>query len=312
MRILLLGGFGFIGTNILKHIDKYYPGKYSVMVFDKFQAHPYGVSFNCIDSVYTGDFADSFSVRSIMKTHKFDLIIHSLSSTVPVTSNNARFDIESNLIPTVELLNMMVEYNQKKIIYISSGGAIYGESDPNCKHKESDEAYPRSSYGIVKLAAEKYLFQYALLYKIQPLVLRLSNPYGSFHYSDKQGITNVAISSAFNNKEFDVWGTGDSLKDYIYIEDFCGILFQLLEKQITNKVINIGSGQVLSLKQILAEIKIIYPQFFWKYTTANIFDITHFELDTSELISIIGEYTFTRFRDGLNLTKLWLENNQTG
>ena len=312
MKVLLLGGFGFIGTNILKHIDKYYPGKYSVVVFDKFPVHPYGESFNCIDSVYTGDFVDSFSVRSIMKTHKFDLIIHSLSSTVPVTSNNARFDIESNLIPTVELLNMMVEYNQKKIIYISSGGAIYGESDSNRKHKESDEAYPRSSYGVVKLAAEKYLFQYALLYQIQPLVLRLSNPYGPFHYSNRQGITNVAISSAYNNKEFEVWGPGDALKDYIYVEDFCGILFKLLEKQITNKVINIGSGQVLSLNEILAEIKILYPQFCWKYTTANIFDIPHFELDTFELRSIIGDYTFTGFRAGLKLIKLWLENNRAG
>ena len=128
MKILLLGGFGFIGTNILKHIDNYYPGQYSVVIFDRLPDHPFGMTFNCVDSVYTGDFADIIFVKSILKAHRFDLIIHSLSTTVPASSNNERFDIESNLIPTVELLNMMVEYNQKKIIFISSGGAIYGDS----------------------------------------------------------------------------------------------------------------------------------------------------------------------------------------
>ncbi len=245
MKILLLGGFGFIGTNILKHIDNYYPGKYSVVIFDRLLVHPFGMTFNCVDSVYTGDFADIVFVKSILKAHRFDLIIHSLSTTVPASSNNERFDIESNLIPTVELLNMMVEYNQKKIIYISSGGAIYGDSTATCKHKESDEAFPRSSYGVVKLAAEKYLFQYSSLYQIQPLVLRLSNLYGPYHNSTRQGIINIALRAAADGSEFNVWGTGKACKDYLYINDFCNILFQLIDKKTVNKILNIGSEQGL-------------------------------------------------------------------
>jgi UDP-glucose 4-epimerase len=160
----------------------------------------------------------------------------------------------------------------------------------------------------VKLAAEKYLFQYASLYNIQPLVLRLSNPYGAYHYSSKQGITNAALRSAFSGTEFNVWGTGDAGKDYIYINDFCDILFQLIYKNITNRILNIGSGQILTLNQIIARIKILYPQFHCKYVDANIFDVSHFELDISELKSIIGSYSFTDFKDGLNCTKLWLED----
>ena len=58
MEILLLGGFGFIGTNILKYIDNYFPGKYSVVIFDRLLVHPFGMTFNCVNSVYTGDFGD--------------------------------------------------------------------------------------------------------------------------------------------------------------------------------------------------------------------------------------------------------------
>lgn len=310
MKIFLLGGWGFIGTNILKYIDRHFANKISVVVFDKFPSHPYGEEFNCVESVFSGNFNDSLLISSILESHKFDHIIHSISSTVPATSYNARFDIESNLIPTVELLNSMVNLDVPNIVFISSGGAIYGKSDLMGKNKESDNNFPLSSYGVVKLAIEKYLFQYASLYQIQPLVLRLSNPFGQYHYSTNQGIINVALRAAYSNNNFEVWGNGEARKDYIYIEDFCDILFQLIKKKITNRVLNIGSGQVLKLNDILSEIKNIYPKFSWEYTSANNFDVSHFELDISNLKTIIGDYKFTGFKDGLSEVKFWLETNK--
>ena len=309
-RILLLGGFGFIGTNILKFIDKYLNDVYSVVVLDKFPVHPYGVSFNCVEKAYGGDFSDTELLESILRAHKFNYIFHSISSTIPATSNNVRFDIESNLIPTVELLDLMVEFKVKDIVFISSGGAIYGEAKAKQKHKESDDTFPRSSYGVVKLAIEKYLFQYSSLYKLRPLVLRLSNPYGKYHYSDKQGIINVALRAAKNSEVFKVWGNGEAQKDYIFIDDFCEILFSLINNKITNKVLNIASGQVLSLNQIVNRIKEIYPSFMWSYTKAGLFDVSHFELDTSEMLNYIGSYNFTDFNDGFTITNQWGCNNE--
>lgn len=305
MNVLLLGGFGFIGTNILKYVDRYFPGKYSFYVFDRYFEHPDGITFECIENVYSGDFKDAMIIRSVLQSHSFDFVIHSLSSTVPTTSINVRFDIESNLIPTIELLDIILENNVKNIIFISSGGAIYGKSEN--KHKESDNNFPLSSYGIVKLAIEKYLFQYASLYQLNPLILRLSNPYGPYHYSNKQGISNVALRAAHNQIEFNVWGNGEAKKDYIYIDDFCNILFRLIDKRVTNKILNVASEQVLSLNEILAEIKTIYPSFLWKYSEASILDIDHFELDISELRTIVDTFNFTSFSKGIKLTKHWLE-----
>jgi len=307
-KILLLGGYGFIGSNVMKYIDANLVGQYKVVVVDKLREHPYKLKFDCIDGVFDGDFSDAIFLKSIFEKHTFDLVIHSLSTTVPASSNNVRFDIESNLIPTVELLNLMVEFAVKDIVYISSGGAIYGMNNATKKHKETDDTFPLSSYGVVKLAIEKYLFQFASLYQIRPLVLRLSNPYGSYHYSTKQGVINVALDAAYTNSKFTVWGNGEARKDYIYIDDFCDILFRLVKNKTKNKVLNIASGEILSLNQIIVKVKELFPTFNYEYIDASKFDISHFELDITELTNLIGIYNFTSFDKGVKLSKEWMLN----
>ena len=264
-KILLLGGFGFIGSNIMRYIDMYHLDKYKVVVFDRIAKHHYMPLNKCVEDVFTGDFCDSNALKTIFKKYKFDFVIHLINTTVPATSKDIRFDIESNLISTIDLLNLMVEYDNKKIVYFSSGGAIYGDLEDGKKHKESDNAMPLSSYGVVKLAIEKYLYQFYRNYGICPTILRLSNTYGPLHYSDKQGVINVAIRAAINNKEFSIWGDGTAKKDYIYIEDVCYVLMKLLENQPVNKIINVGSGKAHTLNSIIENIKNEISDFEWNY-----------------------------------------------
>ena len=126
-NILVLGGFGFIATNILKYIDKNYSDKYSVIVFDRIDHHPHGVICDCVKKVYAGDFSDETNITRIFNENKVDLVLHLLSSTVPATSKNAQYDVESNLIATLKLLGIMEQFNVRDILYLSSGGAIYGD-----------------------------------------------------------------------------------------------------------------------------------------------------------------------------------------
>lgn len=284
--ILLLGGYGFIGTNLMKWVDKLCL-PYRFVVFDKYVQHPAGVQFNCIERAYAGDFADASCIEQIFAENTIDIVLHSLSSTIPLAAGNARYDIESNLLPTLSLLDTMARYQVKDIVFFSSGGAVYGESEEGKPHKETDELYPKSSYGVVKLAIEKYLFLYKNLYGLHPLVLRLSNPYGNYHYSSRQGIINIALRAAQQNKPFTVWGDGIATKDYIFVEDVCDIVFQLLERQITNEVINVASGELLSVNQILEQIKCLYPDFQWEYQPVNVNDVKRVELDTTKLKQIL-------------------------
>jgi UDP-glucose 4-epimerase len=308
--ILLLGGFGFIGTNILKHIDIYQLDSYRFIVFDKFKTHLYDVKFDCLERVYYGDYSNINDIEPIFKENKIDIVLHSLSSTVPSTSDNILYDIESNLIPTIRLLDMMVKYRVQKIVYISSGGAVYGNENPDKKHSETDIEYPISSYGIVKLAIEKYLHYYSNLYNLKILIFRLSNPFGKYHYNTRQGIINVAARSAVFSRPFFIWGNGDTKKDYIFIEDFCDILFKLINPTENFQLLNVGSGQVFSANHIVQTIQEIIPDFNWSCKEKKETDVQMFELDTTKLLSIIGPYCFTPFLAGLKKTLQWLESTK--
>lgn len=306
--VLIVGGFGFLATNIIKYIDEHLSDDYQVVVFDKFAQHPHGVVFSSVKKVYAGDFSDEMFINSIFKENHIDLVIHALSTTVPALSLNARYDIESNLLPTINLFDIMVRHNVNDIVYISSGGAVYGKS-MNLPYREDMDVMPISSYGIVKLTIEKYLHQYSELNGLRSLILRLSNPYGPYHYSMKQGICNVAMRKAFNNETFEVWGTGDARKDYIFVTDFVDILFKLLSKNIFGEVINVGSGEIVTVDRILSNIRKIDGNFKWVNKEASQYDVQHFELDLTKLKNYIGDYSFTKMDDGFDKTYKWLKQS---
>ena len=303
-NVLILGGYGFLGTNIMRYVDEHLRDQYRFIVFDKFDHHTGGVVFDCVEKTYAGDFTDKELLETIFKENAIELVIHSLSTTVPVDSANARYDVETNLLPTLDVLALMVKYGVKDIVYISSGGAVYGTRD-NKAHEESDAVYPISSYGVVKVATEKYMMQYAQLYGLCPLIVRLSNPYGAYHYSMKQGVINIAMTKALRNETLQIWGDGNDKKDYIYVEDFVDILFRLLDKGVSNQIINIGSGTLLSVNEITDAVRELVPDFKATHEAAQQFDASHFELNTDKLRSIIGDYLFTSLKDGLTKTHEW-------
>lgn len=293
--ILLLGGYGFIGTNLIKWAENKNLN-YRFIVFDRFVNHPLGVTADNIIKSYDGDFADRKLIEKIFNENNIDLVIHSLSNTIPLQMGSSIYDVESNLIPTINLLEVMHQYNTQDIIYISSGGAIYGDTRQKNAHLENEDVKPKSSYGVIKLAIEKYLFLYKETYQLRPLILRLSNPYGRYHTSTKQGIINVALKAAQNKKTFTVWGDGTATKDYIFVEDLCEILYALYEQKIHGEVINVASGELLSVNTILNEIKSKYPTFQWNYVDANSNDVQYVALNTQKLNAYIS-MNYTKFYD---------------
>ena len=303
-NILVLGGFGFIGTNILKYIDEFLVAKYDVIVFDRFENHPHGVTFKCVKKVYVGDFSDITLIENIFKGNHVDIVIHLLSSTVPATSSNARYDVESNLVTTLNLLSIMDKYNIHDIVYSSSGGAIYGDYLQKV-HNEEDAVYPKSSYGVVKLAVEKYLLAYSELYGFNSLILRLSNPFGPYHYNPKQGVINIAIRKALNNEKLQIWGDGNGIKDYIYIYDVCDVLFKLIDKGCFTGVFNVASGMALSVNDIVEQIQNEIPTFTVEHIDAALLDVQSFELDITKLRSALKGYKMTPFKDALHETIKW-------
>lgn len=306
--ILLLGGYGFIATNLLKYIDKNFSGQYEVVVFDRIDNHPHGVKFECVKASYAGDFSDETQVEALFKKHKVDMVLHFLSNTVPATSNNSQYDVETNLIPTLKLLGIMDRYGVKDIVYLSSGGAIYGDY-LNKVHNEEDAVYPKSSYGVVKLAIEKYLLSYSELYGFNTLILRLSNPFGRYHYNNKQGIINIAIRKALAGEPLQIWGDGNGIKDYIFIDDVCDIVMRLIIENVQTEVYNVASGLALSVNEIVEAVKKEIPQFTSEHTNALNLDVQSFELDINKLRKRLGGYKMTPFETALKETIEWQIKN---
>lgn len=308
MNILLLGSFGFIGTNIIKFIDGHCQNV-NIVAFDRLPNHlDPNVTFESVTKVYAGDFSDEYLLEKVLGENKIDLVIHSLSASVPSLSQDNEFDIRYNVLPTIKLLNQMVAHGVKDIAFISSGGAIYGDHYVNkAGHIEDEVLFPKSAYGVSKLVIEKYLYLYGVQHGVRSLVLRLSNPYGPYHYSQKQGIINIALERAIDGKPFDIWGDGNGRKDYIYIEDFCAVLMKLIEtwrEQYT--VVNVGSGVLLSVNEIVGVIKEkVNNDFTWTYKNANILDVQDFRLSLSKLSEFIGNFQYTGIEDGIIKTQKW-------
>jgi UDP-glucose 4-epimerase len=304
--ILLLGGTGFIGRNIIDYVinnEEFSTYRFVVLSRD-FQR-------DTIDSVVyvSGDYADKNVLISLFSKWNFTKVFHCATSTTPLSSgNNILCDINGNLIATIGLLDIMKDFGCKSIVYLSSGGAVYGE-----KHlkmiSENEICDPLSSYGVVKLTIENYLRLYQKQFGINYLILRVSNPFGRFHVSEKQGVVNIAIRRVLRGEKIEVWGDGNQSKDYIFVDDLVKIIFQFVKKDIINKTINVGSGETHQLNRILNTIKIYLPNLEVDYVASKTTDVKEFCLDISLLKSLV-DFEFTEFEVAIKKTISWEKSKE--
>lgn len=280
-KILLIGGYGFLGNNILNWIDEN-TKEVEVTVISSIRTQANHLKFSCVKEELFGDFGDYLFMQNAFVNCEYDYIFHCLTSTTPVNSNSSIIkDIESNLINTVNLLEI-VKNHKSILVFFSSGGAIYGNSN-SIIHTVDDTPNPISSYGIVKNTIEQYIKLFNKLHNLQYLNLRISNPYGYFHKSKVQGFVNVAIRRLLKNEPIEIWGDGNNVKDYIFASDIPPIIFALLEKNCINTTINIGSGQGTSINNILDLLKKVNPKIEISYKESKLHDVKDFILDIDNI-----------------------------
>lgn len=303
--VLLLGGNGFIGRNVIDFATSNdLCSKYKFVVLSRSLNE---IISEKIDYVQ-GDYADKKVLIDLFSKYNFAKVFHFATSTTPVSSgNNILFDINGNLIATIGLLDVMKEYGCNYILYLSSGGAVYGEKNLDLISEE-EICYPVSSYGVVKLTIENYLRLYQKQHGIKYLILRVSNPFGRFHTSDKQGIINIAVRRALKGEIIEIWGDGNQSKDYIFVDDLVKIIFDLTKQNVINKTINVGSGQAYQLNKILDMIKMQLPDLVVNYVDSKTTDVKDFCLDISKMQSVIN-FEFTEFEKAVEKT-IFFEKEQ--
>ncbi len=302
-KVLIFGGFGFIGTNLTEELLK--RGNYEIIIFEAKEVMTQNPDLLNHIKVYYGDFHNEKDYEIIFKENEIDVVFHLINTTVPSISNeNILYDINSNLVNSIKLLNVMRQYQIKNIVFPSSGGTIYGIS--NKEHKESDSTKPICSYGIMKLAIEKYLFLFHYLYGINYLVLRLSNPFGKYHKNPKQGFINVVLEKVLEGKTIEIWGNGSVVRDFIYIEDIGKIMVDLIEKNIQNEIINIGSGRGYSINDIITIMQKIVGDFPIKFEEEREVDVPYLILNTNKLNTFL-DVKLMRIEEAIKKTYVWLK-----
>ena len=278
-RCIIYGGGGFIGSHIAEQL---LADGISVAVFDKRQASFRNIEhiINDIDLI-EGDFSNRVDLRESLKGR--DHAIHLVSATVPATSNqNPCYDVESNLISTLHLLDECSRQKIQKVVFISSGGTVYG-NPVSLPIREDHPTNPTSSYGIIKLAIEKYLNLYRHQHGLNSVVLRLANPFGERQNPHGgQGLIASMLYQIKHELPVTIWGDGEVVRDYFYVKDGARAVAKAMTYQGDFSTFNIASGEGRSINRILDEFRTTLGlTFAVDYLPARRFDVTKNVLDIS-------------------------------
>ena len=249
MRVcLVLGAGGFIGKNLCRELAK----EFQVIAFD---CH-YCEEFEEMENVrqIIGSFSEITDFSSLLCG--VDIVYHLIGTTLPSESlDNIDQEVRNVVIPTLLLLNEMVKSNVRKLVFVSSGGTVYGErGDEICN--VSDRLKPQCSYAVHKQVLETYLEFYNRCTDLNCIIARVSNPYGMGQdIHRKQGVIPIFVHNILHGAPIKVWGGGASRRDYIYMDDLVKALLRMANYTGNETIFNVGSGKSHTLLEIIQMIQ---------------------------------------------------------
>jgi len=303
MRALVIGGNGFIGSHL---VDTLLRAGHKVRVFDRcpesFRAPLREVDYRLHDFQDVAALAESLE--------GVEIVFHLLSTTVPSTSNlDPVADIQSNLVGTVRLLQLMQQKGIGRIVYLSSGGTVYGIPEV-IPIPESHPLQPICSYGVVKVAIENYLLMFQKLYGLRPVILRPSNPYGERQgHGGVQGVVGTFLRKVKASEAIEVWGDGSVVRDFIHVSDLAALCLQVAEHNACG-TFNVGSGIGHSILDILSAIeRVIGEKLNPVFKPARSYDVSRVILDITQGTNTFDWKPSVDLEDGVARTWRWMNES---
>lgn len=304
MRIAVFGGGGFIGSTIA---DRLLKDGHELRIFERPRVEPYR-QFSDYERVewLIGDLMSIHDVSAAIDG--VDVVLHLVSTTLPKSSNDDPiYDVQSNLVATLQLLNAMVAKRVRKIVFISSGGTVYG----NPSYLPLDENHPtepRVSYGITKLAIEKYLLMYQSQHGIKVNILRVANPFGERQRVETaQGAVGVFLSKAIHKQPIEIWGDGSVTRDYLYVSDVAEAFARAVDYDGDQSVFNISSGVGTSLNEMICILeRVLGREVVRHYQPGRPFDVSVSVLANSLARLELGWAPQVTLEDGIIKTAAWM------
>ncbi len=249
-KCVVFGGDGFVGSSLAE--DLLSKG-HKVSIFGR-RENPSNRDGR-INYIY-GDFLSKSDVSRAVDGQEY--VFHFITLTNPAISDaDPYIDIETNVRMTIFLLECCSKNGVKKVVFPSSGGAIYGDNGIG-RMAEGDATYPVSPYAIGKQAVEGYLRYFNHKHGLDYLVLRASNIYGDRQQTTgkKHGVISVFMDNMKNNEPVKIYGDGSMVRDYIYITDFTEFVSEVSFKKTEHRLYNVGSGQGSTVNEIVQQLEI--------------------------------------------------------
>jgi UDP-glucose 4-epimerase len=245
MKILITGGCGFIGLNLIAFLKK--NTRHHIMVLDNLslgkREYLAGFDVNFVE----GDIRDADIVKKMMK--ETNAVVHLAADTRVISSiENPAFNFDVNVNGTYNLLAMAKDHDVERFVFASTGGAIVGDAIPPVH--EGMVPKPLSPYGASKLCGEAYCSAFAGSYGMKTVSLRFSNVYGprSFH---KGSVVAQFMKRILKKEPLKVYGDGEQTRDFVYVEDLCDAIESALRIDQGGNAYQLGTGVEISVNQLI-------------------------------------------------------------
>ena len=245
VRVLLTGGAGFIGSYVAEHLLR---GGHEVAVVDdlstgKRENVPKAAKF------YEADIRSGCA--DVFSDFEPQALCHQAAQMdVRRSVREPDFDAEVNILGTVRLLQNCTEYGVKKVVFASTGGAVYGEQQ-EFPAPEGHPLYPVSPYGVSKLAGERYMHYYNVEFGIPYVALRYANVYGPRQDPHGEaGVVAIFCGNLAKGRTSTINGAGKQTRDYVYVEDVARANLLALENEVPSGAYNIGTGVETSVNRL--------------------------------------------------------------
>lgn len=305
MKVLLLGGSGFIGSRLAIRLAD---AGHQVTVFARgFSNSTHGPPDPRVTSII-GDISDTDAVEHALPRR--GVVVHLIGSTVPARSvSDPAEEFAKVVLPGIRVLDACVRSGVQKVVFLSSGGTVYGVPTAT-PIPESHALSPTNAYGLSKLTFEHFLSIYQHHHGLDYNVLRLSNPYGSSQRPGSgQGVIATWMNQILAGDRLEIWGDGSVVRDYLYVDDAVSAIELSVESTPSSRIFNVGSGVGNSLSKILGMLEAVTNQ------TLNVTYKPHRKLDVPcSILDIVlinkelGWVPTTSLHEGMSI--MWRELQQ--
>lgn len=302
MKILVTGGAGFIGSHV---VDRYLNEGHDVAVIDNLSTG-FRSNVNPRARFYEADICNVGAINDIFERERPEIVNHHAAQMdVRRSVEDPVFDASSNIIGSLNVILASVKHNVRKFIYISTGGAVYGEP----KYLPVDENHPinpESQYGISKHTVEHYLYLYQVHSGLAYTILRYPNVYGPRQNpKGEAGVIAIFIGQMLEGTAPSIYGNGEQVRDYVHVDDVVRANILALNKG-DNETFNLGSGTgttVNRLYSLLADLLSFRQR--PNYSAPRIGEIHRIYLNADKAYRQLGWKCEIAIEKGLGLTLEW-------